>query len=96
MVAGVAYQESHWDPKATSYTGVKGLMQVTQETADNLGLTDREDPTESVFGGAKYLKYLYAMTPAPLDSKEYWALTLASYSLDLPVVMKLLNMSTAQ
>lgn len=81
MIAAVAYQESHWDPEAKSYTGVKGLMQITQDTADHLGLTDREDPTESVFGGAKYLKYLYAMTPPSLDSKERWALTLASYNI---------------
>jgi membrane-bound lytic murein transglycosylase F len=80
MIAAVAYQESHWDPEAKSYTGVKGLMQITQETADHLGLTDREDPTESIFGGAKYLKDLYAMTPSSLDSKERWALTLASYN----------------
>jgi membrane-bound lytic murein transglycosylase F len=33
LIAAVIYQESHFDPHATSYTGVRGLMQVTQDTA---------------------------------------------------------------
>ena len=30
LVAAIAYQESHWDPKATSPTGVRGLMMLTE------------------------------------------------------------------
>jgi membrane-bound lytic murein transglycosylase F len=35
LIAAVIYQESHFDPHATSYTGVQGLMQVTQDTAEH-------------------------------------------------------------
>lgn len=81
MIAAVAYQESHWDSEATSYTGVKGLMQITQDTADHLGVQNREDPAESIAGGTRYLRYLFALTPPGLERKERWAITLAAYNI---------------
>jgi membrane-bound lytic murein transglycosylase F len=33
LLAAVGYQESQWDPSATSHTGVRGLMMLTEETA---------------------------------------------------------------
>lgn len=36
LIAAVAYHESHWDPNATSYTNVRGIMMLTEETADHL------------------------------------------------------------
>jgi membrane-bound lytic murein transglycosylase F len=58
-------------------------MQITQDTADHLGLNDRRNPSESVWGGAKYLRYLYLLTPSELDRKERWALALASYNIGI-------------
>ena len=37
-MAAQAYQESTFDPKATSWAGAKGLMQIMPATADHLGL----------------------------------------------------------
>jgi membrane-bound lytic murein transglycosylase F len=34
LIAAIGYQESHWDAKATSPTGVRGLMMLTEETAE--------------------------------------------------------------
>ena len=51
----IGYQESHWDPKATSPTGVRGLMMLTEETAQRLQVKDRLDARESILGGARYL-----------------------------------------
>ena len=59
LIAAVVYQESHFDPHARSYTGVRGLMQVTQATAREMGITNRMDPEQSVRAGVKYLKNLY-------------------------------------
>lgn len=89
LVAAVAYQESQWNPEATSFTGVKGIMQLTQETAEFLGVTDREDPEQSILGGAKYLKYLYlrvnedaqATFQRPLPLRERWMFALAAYNI---------------
>ena len=55
LLAAVAYQESQQDPIATSETGVRGLMQLTEETARHLGVVDRLDARESAIGAAKYL-----------------------------------------
>jgi hypothetical protein len=40
----MSYQESHWNPEATSYTGVRGLMMLTEDTAALIGVTARLDP----------------------------------------------------
>ena len=39
LLAAIAYQESHWNPQATSPTGVRGLMMLTRATADGTGST---------------------------------------------------------
>jgi len=58
LIAAVAYQESQWDPLATSYTGVRGMMMLTSETAAQLGISNRLDARESIMGGARYLSKL--------------------------------------
>lgn len=54
LLAAIGYQESHWDPKAVSPTGVRGLMMLTLNTAGMVGVDNRLDPKQSIFGGAKY------------------------------------------
>lgn len=54
LLAAIGYQESHWRSHAVSPTGVRGIMMLTQATADYLGLADREDPETSITGGAEY------------------------------------------
>ena len=41
LLAAISYQESHWDPKAISKTGVRGLMMLTQKTAREVCITKR-------------------------------------------------------
>ena len=59
LIAAVIYQESHFDPGARSFTGVEGMMQLTRETAEEMGIEDRGDPEQSIMGGVKYLYKLY-------------------------------------
>jgi len=54
LLAAIGYQESHWRAGAVSPTGVRGIMMLTQDTADYLGIDDREDPANSIAGGAEY------------------------------------------
>jgi membrane-bound lytic murein transglycosylase F len=54
LLAAIGYQESHWRSQAVSPTGVRGIMMLTQDTADYLGIDDREDPEMSIHGGAQY------------------------------------------
>ncbi len=81
LLAAVAYQESKWDEDARSYTGVRGLMQITTKTAEHIGIEDREDPAQSIDGGAYYLKYLYDKTSPKSSSYERWAEALAAYNI---------------
>lgn len=54
LLAAIGYQESHWRSNAVSPTGVRGIMMLTKDTADYLGLEDRTNPENSIFGGARY------------------------------------------
>ncbi len=80
LTAAVAYQESKWNPEAESFTGVKGFMQLTEETAEHLGVEDRLDVEQSIWGGAKYLKMLLDRQPKGLPFREKLALALATYN----------------
>lgn len=81
LVAAVAFQESHWNQDAESYTGVRGLMQLTQETAKHLGVKDREDLEQSLWGGAKYLKDLIDSQPTQLHIRDKIMLALIAYNI---------------
>ncbi|MGB5490067.1 MAG: membrane-bound lytic murein transglycosylase MltF [Woeseiaceae bacterium] len=54
LLAAIGYQESHWRAQAVSPTGVRGIMMLTEATADYLDIEDRVDPESSIFGGARY------------------------------------------
>jgi len=59
LIAAVIYQESHFNPWAKSYRGVRGLMQLTLATADEMGIENRLDPEQSIAGGTNYLNKIY-------------------------------------
>ena len=80
MLAAIGYQESHWDPKAKSPTGVKGIMMLTQATAKQLGIKSRLDPKQSIFGGARYLKNIEQKLPDRIEQPDKFWLTLAGYN----------------
>ena len=80
LIAALIYQESHFDPQAISYTGVRGLMQLTLETANDLGVENRSDPTESIGGGVKYLKWLYGLFD-DISGFDRMLFALASYNI---------------
>lgn len=50
LIAALAYRESRWDPNATSFTNVRGLMMLTEATADRMGLKNRLDAREKHHG----------------------------------------------
>ncbi|AKG67817.1 MULTISPECIES: membrane-bound lytic murein transglycosylase MltF [Serratia] len=81
LLAAIAYQESHWNPQATSPTGVRGLMMLTRATAEGLGVTDRLDPEQSIQGGALYLQRLMEKVPDTVPEDERIWFALAAYNM---------------
>jgi len=83
LVAAIGYQESHWDPKATSPTGVRGLMMLTEDTADRLQIKDRLDARDSIVGGARYFALLKEQLPPRIDEPDRTWLALAAYNVGI-------------
>jgi membrane-bound lytic murein transglycosylase F len=81
LLAAMGYQESHWDPEATSVTGVRGIMMLTQKTAKQLGITDRLDPEQSIEGGARYLKRMRKKIPQRIPEPDRTWMALAAYNM---------------
>ncbi|MFZ1810540.1 MAG: membrane-bound lytic murein transglycosylase MltF [Candidatus Nitrotoga sp.] len=80
LFAALAYQESHWDPLATSPTKVRGMMMLTEDTADRMGVTNRLDARQSIIGGAKYLLMLKEQLPLRIKEPDRTWLALAAYN----------------
>lgn len=81
LLAAMGYQESHWDAGAVSPTGVRGLMMLTQNTANELGVEDRRDPLQSIRGGAQYFVYLYNKLPERISEPDRTWMALAAYNM---------------
>ncbi len=80
LLAAISYQESHWNPRARSYTGVRGLMMLTRDTAKEMGVTNRLDPAQSIHGGAKYFKKIISRLPSDIQGEDRVALALTAYN----------------
>lgn len=83
FLAAMGYQESHWDPQASSVTGVRGIMMLTQRTAAQLGVKDRLDPEQSIEGGARYFLQLRKRIPARIPEPDRSWMALAAYNMGM-------------
>ncbi len=81
LLAALSYQESHWDPAAVSPTGVRGIMMLTRNTAESLGVTNRLDPAAAIDGGARYLADRHRRLPDTIPEPDRTFLALASYNI---------------
>jgi membrane-bound lytic murein transglycosylase F len=81
LLAAVSYHESHWDPNATSYTNVRGIMMLTEDTADHLQVGNRLDPSESILAGARYINMLKELLPEEVEEPDRTWLALAAYNI---------------
>lgn len=83
LLAAMAYQESHWDPKAKSPTGVRGMMMLTRDTARGLGIRNRLDAEQSIRGGAQYFVDIHKRLPADIEEPDRTWLALAAYNVGM-------------
>ena len=80
LLAAMAYQESHWDDRAISPTGVRGLMMLTLRTAKEMGILNRLDPFQSIEGGSKYLAKLRNLMNEDIEEPDRTFMALAAYN----------------
>ena len=94
LLAAVIYQESGFDPEATSHLGAVGLMQVMPETSLQLGFEEYEEPKDNIHVGAYYLKYLEnKFNKFDLDTLEQIKFTLAAYNAGLGHVLDAIRLA---
>ena len=96
LLAAVGYQESHWDPSAVSYTGVRGLMMLTQDTAARYKVSNRDDPGQSIEGGAKVLADLYRDLPREVQEPDRSWMVLAAYNQGLGHLLDAMALAKAR
>ena len=82
LMAAQCYQESTFDPKAVSFAGAKGLMQIMPTTADHLGLARDKmyDPEANVAAAAKLIAELTGHFSDISDRRERINFVLAAYN----------------
>jgi membrane-bound lytic murein transglycosylase F len=80
LLAAIGYQESKWDPHAQSGDGARGVMMLTADTAQAMGIKDRSNPQQSIYAGARYLAQVRNMTPERVAEPDRTWLTVAAYN----------------
>ncbi len=96
LLAAQAYQESRWNPKARSPTGVRGMMMLTLTTARELGVSSRLDPQQSIDGGADYLSRLYKRLPEAVQEPDRTWFALAAYNVGMGHLWDARKLATEQ
>ncbi|MDP2852361.1 MAG: transglycosylase SLT domain-containing protein, partial [Gallionella sp.] len=80
LLAAIGYRESHWNPLATSPTNVRGMMMLTEDTADRMEVKNRLDARESILAGARYLALLREQMPDRIHEPDRTWMALAAYN----------------
>ncbi|MBR1409978.1 MAG: transglycosylase SLT domain-containing protein [Prevotella sp.] len=82
LLAAQCYQESTFDPRAVSFAGAKGLMQIMPGTADHLGVPRSKlyEPEANIAAAVKYIGELQRTFSDVRDQYERTNFVLASYN----------------
>ena len=82
LLYAIMHQESSFKPRAISYKGARGLMQLMPPTAARFGVTNIWDPKQNIEGGARYMRFLLDLFSGDVR------LALAGYNAGEGAVMK--------
>lgn len=94
LISAIVYQESHFNPNATSWAGAEGLMQLMPETAARFGAMDVSDPKQNLEAGYAYLEWLDKRLAANVASPtERVKFVLAAYNVGLGHIMDAIRLA---
>jgi len=80
LLAAIGFQESRWDPQASSPNGAVGVMMLTSNTAQAMGIKNRTDARDSIFAGARYFAQVRSMVPTHIPEPDRTWFTIAAYN----------------
>lgn len=80
LLAAQVAQESKFDPRARSFAGARGLLQLMPRTAREMGVRNATNPEQNVAGGVRYLAQLTKQWSDIPDENERLRFVLASYN----------------
>jgi peptidoglycan lytic transglycosylase F len=80
LITALMFQESQFNPKAYSYAGAEGLMQLIPATAKLMGVSDTHNAESNIYAGIRYLDYLRNKFEESLLLQDRMWFTLASYN----------------
>lgn len=82
LLAAQCYQESTFDPRAVSWAGARGLMQIMPSTAASVGLAegDMYNPESNIAAAARYIVKLNSLFADVRSYDERISFVLASYN----------------
>lgn len=83
LLAAIAYQESRWSNDALSPTGVRGIMQLTEETAAFLDVDDRMDMSQTIEAAAFYIRSLRKRLPKDIKEPQRTWFAVGAYNIGL-------------
>jgi membrane-bound lytic murein transglycosylase F len=80
LLAAIAYQESKWNPLAQSGDGAGGIMMLTSDTAQAMGISDRSNAAQNIAAGARYFASVYDKIPDRIPEPDRTWLAVAAYN----------------
>lgn len=83
LIVAQMYQESRFDPKAESWAGARGLMQILPTTGELFGVNDLHEVDTSIQTGVRYLAWLHERFEPELTVQDRMWFTLAAYNAGL-------------
>lgn len=80
LIVAQMYQESRFNPKARSWSGARGLMQIMPRTAKHMGIKNLKEPEQGIHAGIKYLDWLRERFESDLPVTDRMWFALAAYN----------------
>jgi membrane-bound lytic murein transglycosylase F len=80
LIVALVNQESGFDPRARSFAGAVGLLQVLPRTGRDMGVTNLLDPESNIRAGLSYLSWVRERFDEDLPVRDRMWFTLAAYN----------------